>query len=133
MKFKNLFKSIKSIINAVIEHDYFGMASEMGFMLVIGFFPFVLFLTAFFGWLGKHSLMNPIFSFMQNIMPTDVINLLNTVLNEVFFFSKGGFVAILGFCITLILSTNTLAIVLKGLNRAYKVEETRSCLYKILL
>ena len=109
------------------------MASEMGFMLCIGFFPFILFLTALFGWLGKHTLLTPLFVFLHQFMPDDVMSLLQTVLREVFFFSKGGLIAALGFCITLILSTNTLAIVAKGLNRAYKVEETRSFVYTRIL
>lgn len=133
MNFKNKFKTLKSIIQSVVENDFFGMASEMGFMLCIGIFPFILFLTAIFGFIGKHSFMGPIFIFMQNIMPTDVINLIETVLNEVFFFKKTGLVAVLGFCITLFLSTNTLAIVAKGLNRAYKVKETRNFFYSRLL
>ena len=127
------FKTLKNIINSVVEEDFFGMASEMGFMLCIGICPFILFLTALFGYLGKQSFMRPIFIFMENIMPTDVLNVVNTVLNEVFFFKSGGLVAILGFCITLFLSTNTIAIVAKGLNRAYKVKETRSFLYSRML
>ena len=127
------FKTLRNIINSVVENDFFGMAAEMGFMLVIGIFPFMLFLTALFGWLGKHSFMNPLIVFLQQVMPGDVINLIETVFNEVWFFTKGGLVAIFGFCITVILSTNALAIVLKGLNRAYKVEETRSFLYTRLL
>ena len=133
MKFKYRFKTLRNILNSVIDNDFFGMASEMGFMLVIGIFPFMLFLTAVFGWLGKHSFMNPVIVFLQQVMPNDVLNLIETVLNEVWFFTKGGLVATLGFCITVILSTNALAIVLKGLNRAYKVEETRSFLYTRLL
>ena len=133
MNFKNKLKTIKNIIDSVVENDFFGMASEMGFMLCIGIFPFILFLTAIFGFIGKHSFMGPIFIFMHNIMPTDVINLINTVLDEVFFFKKSGLVAILGFCITLFLSTNTIAIVAKGLNRAYKVKETRNFFYSRLL
>ena len=133
MKFNYKFKTLRNIIKSVIENDFFGMASEMGFMLVIGIFPFMLFLTALFGWLGKHTFMHPLFVFFEQIMPNDVIKLLETVLNEVLFFSKGGLIAVLGFCITVILSTNALAIVLKGLNRAYKVEETRSFLYTRLL
>ena len=115
---KRTFRTIKNIIKSVIEHDYFGMASEMGFMLCIGICPFILFLTALFGYMGKQNFMQPIFVFMQSIMPQDVLNVVNTVLNEVFFFKKGGLVAVLGFCITLFLSTNTVAIVAKGLNRA---------------
>ncbi len=99
---------------------------KWGLCFCIGIFPFILFLTAIFGFIGKHSFMGPIFIFMHNIMPTDVINLMNTVLDEVFFFKRSGLVAVLGFCITLFLSTNTIAIVAKGLNRAYKVKETRN-------
>ena len=130
---KITFRTLKSIVHSVVENDFFGMASEMGFMLTIGICPLMLFLTALFGYIGKHSFMNPIFIFMQNIMPADALNVINIVLNEVFFFSKGGLMAIIGFCITLFLSTNTLAIVAKGLNRAYKVKETRSFLYSRLL
>ena len=121
------------IIKSVVDNDYFGMASEMGFMLTIGICPLILFLTALFGYIGKHTFMNPIFAFMQNIMPADALNVIHRVLDEVFFFSKGGLIAILGFCITLFLSTNTLAIVAKGLNRAYKVKETRSFVYSRML
>ena len=132
-RIKNHLKFIKSVINSVVENDFFGMASEMGFMLTIGICPLILFLTALFGYIGKHYFMNPIFVFLQNIMPADALNVIKIVLNEVFFFSKGGLIAILGFCITLFLSTNTLAIVAKGLNRAYKIKETRSFLYSRLL
>ncbi|MBR3889005.1 YihY/virulence factor BrkB family protein [bacterium] len=77
--------------------------------------------------------MNPIFIFMQNIVPSDALNVINTVLNEIFFYSKGGLIAVVGFCITLFLSTNTMAIIAKGLNRAYKVKETRNFFYSRLL
>lgn len=127
------FKTLRNIITSVIDNDFFGMASEMGFMLVIGFFPFMLFLTALFGWLGKHTLLKPLFIFLHEVMPSDIINLMRTVMNEVWFFTKGGLIASIGFIVTVILSTNALAIVLKGLNRAYKVEETRSFLYTRML
>jgi len=131
--FKNIIKTIRTIVKSVVDNDFFGMAAEMGFWLVIGIFPFMLFLMAVFGWVGKHYFMDPVFIFLQNIMPYESINLIKTVLNEVMFFSKGGVIALIGFAITLILSTNTLAIVLKGLNRAYKIDETRSFLYTRLL
>ena len=130
---KDRLKTVKNIIKAVVDNDLFGMAAEMGFMLVIGFFPFMLFLMAVFGWLGKHTFMNPLLDFFCKVMPGDVLNLLQIVMNEVWFFSKGGLIAALGFTITVILSTNAIAIVAKGLNRAYKLEDTRSWLYNRLL
>jgi len=123
----------KNIIKSIIRDDFANAAGEMAYMTALGIFPFMLFLMAVFGWVGKHYFMDPVFIFLQNIMPYESINLIKTVLNEVMFFSKGGVIALIGFAITLILSTNTLAIVLKGLNRAYKIDETRSFLYTRLL
>ena len=130
---KQRFGTVRNIIKAVVDNDLFGMAAEMGFMLVIGFFPFMLFLTAVFGWLGKHTFMNPLMDFFCKVIPGDVLNLLQIVMNDIWFFSKGGLIAALGFTITVILSTNALAIVAKGLNRAYKLEDTRSWMYNRLL
>ena len=64
---RNKIKTVKNIIQSVVENDFFGMASEMGFMLCIGICPFMLFLTALFGWIGKHSFMNAILIFMRNL------------------------------------------------------------------
>lgn len=126
-------KVIKSIIKSVIDNDFSGMAAEMGFMLIIGIFPFALFLIEIFSRLGKKSFVNPIFIALEKVMPGDALDLIKSVINEVSFYDKGGLLAILGFVITIILSTNAMAVVLKGLNRAYKVEETRSFIYTRLL
>ena len=34
---------IESIVNKMIDADYPGMAAEMAFMFILGFFPFLLF------------------------------------------------------------------------------------------
>lgn len=121
------------VFKAVIDNDFSGMAAEMGFMLMLGIFPAMLFLMAVFGWLGNKSFMNPVLLFLSNIMPSDSMNLIRTVLREVMIFSKGGLLATIGIIVTLFLTSNAVAVVLKGLNRAYKVEETRSFIYTRLL
>ena len=123
------YESIKRLVISIIENDFYGMASEMGFMAVIGIFPFMLFLTAVFGWMGNKALMYPILIFLSRFMPDQAMDLIKTVLSEAMIFSHGRLIAIVGICITLILSTNAMAVVLKGLNRAYKVEETRNFVY----
>lgn len=136
MRVKGNFKfidSVKALIFSVIENDFFGMAAEMGFMLVIGIFPFMLFLMSVFGWLGNKSLIDPIIIFLANFMPDQSMNLLITVLSEVMIFSQGGIMAITGFIATCFLSMNAMAVVLKGLNRAYKVKETRNLIYTRVL
>lgn len=120
---------IKRLVKSIVHNDFFGMASEMSYMCCLGFFPSMLFLTGVFGWAGKHEFMRPVFAFLSSIVPEDVMGLLQTVMNEVIFYSEGGFWAALGFVITLFLTTNMIAIISKGLNRAYKIEETRSFIY----
>lgn len=123
----------KHVFKAVIDNDFSGMAAEMGFMLMLGIFPAMLFLMAIFGWMGNKSFMNPVLLFMSNVLPDDSMNLIRTVLREVMIFSKGGLVAAIGIIVTLFLTSNAVAVVLKGLNRAYKVEETRSFVYTRIL
>lgn len=130
---RHLIVGIRKLIKSIIKNDFCGMAAEMGFMNVIGIFPFMLFLMAVFGWMGHKSMMEPILLFLNNVMPAQAINLIKSVLNEVMIFSNADIMAVIGFCVTLFLSTNSIAVVLKGLNRAYKVEETRNFLYTRLL
>lgn len=126
---KKVVKFITNIVKSIIDNDFFGMAAEMGFWLVIGIFPFMLFLVSVFGWIGKHYLINPIYGFLSNIMPSDAIHLIQSVVNQVVVFKQGGVMAVVGMCITLALSTNAIAVVLKGLNRAYKLNETRNLIH----
>lgn len=128
-----LARYARHIVKAVIEKDFFGMAAEMGFMLMLGIFPAMLFLMAVFGWMGNKSFINPVLLFLSNVMPSDSMDLIRTVLREVMIFSKGGLMAVIGIIVTLFLTSNAVAVVLKGLNRAYKVEETRSFVYTRIL
>lgn len=133
MNFKEFVRGVKRLIISVIKNDFYGMAAEMGFMMVIGIFPFMLLLTSVFGWMGNKSLMAPILRFLATFMPEQAMDLILTVLSEAMIFSHGKLMAIIGFCVTLVLSTNGIAVVLKGLNRAYKVTETRNLIYTRLL
>lgn len=130
---RKFIKYPKQIITSVIDNDFSGMAAEMGFMLMLGIFPAMLFLMAVFGWMGNRSFMNSVLMFLSNVMPVESMDLIRTVLNEVMIFSKGGLVAVIGIFVTLFLTSNAIAVVLKGLNRAYQVEETRSFIYTRIL
>lgn len=135
---KNLMKNkcshaLITLIRSIIKNDFFGMAAEMGFMLVVGIFPFMLFLMAIFGWLGNKSYMEPVLKMLSKITPNQTMDLLQSVLNQTMIFGHGRLMAIIGICTSLFLSLNGVAVILKGLNRAYKVEETRSFLYTRIL
>lgn len=130
---RKIIKYPKHVVKAVIDNDFSGMAAEMGFMLMLGIFPAMLFLMAVFGWMGNKSFMNPVLLFLSNVIPVDSMELIRTVLREVMIFSKGSLVGTIGIVVTLFLTSNAVAVILKGLNRAYKVEETRSFIYTRIL
>ena len=130
---KKTYNFFKNTIVSIIENDFSGMAAEMSYMLVIGIFPFMLFLVSLFNLIGKNYYMNPLFIFLEKVMPADSLRLIHTVLNQVLGFTSGRSVAIFGLLVTLFMSMNALSVVIKGLNRAYKVEETRAFVYTRLL
>lgn len=121
------------MITSIIKNDFYGRAAEMGFMLVLGIFPFMLFLMAIFGWMGNKSYMDPILQILSNLMPEQAMNLILTVLSEVMIFEHGGTMAAIGLVVTIVLSTNSVAVILKGLNTAYNVTETRNFVYTRIL
>lgn len=126
-------KYIQELINKIIVQDFFGVAAEMAFWFILGLFPFLIFLTSLFGWIGKKALISPIYTFIGNIAPKDVASLIFSTINEVMIFQQGTLVAIFGFVITVWLTSNALVVIIKGLNRTYEIEETRNFIYTRIL
>ena len=126
-------KYIESLIKKIIDQDFCGVAAEMAFWFILGLFPFLLFLTSLFAWLGKSTFINPILDFLTNLAPKDVASLILNTLNEAMIFKQGKLIAIFGLCITIFLASNAIAVIIKGLNRAYAIEETRSFIYTRVL
>ncbi|MBQ3641955.1 YihY/virulence factor BrkB family protein [bacterium] len=126
-------KYIESLVTKVIEQDFYGVAAEMAFWFILGLFPFLLFLASVFAWIGKQTLIHPILNFLQNIAPHDVANLIINTLNEAMIFKQGTLIAVFGLCVTIALSANAIVAIIKGLNRAYAIEETRNFVYTRVL
>ncbi len=100
----------------------------MAYMLVIGIFPFMLFNCCF--WMAWQAVfMTKLLSALSTIAPADVIKLITSVLKEVTLFQNGGLIGIAGFFVTLFLASNAIAVIIKGLNRANKIQENRSFIH----
>lgn len=125
---QKIFNYLKNLVNRILIDDFMGMAAEMGFWFAIGIFPFMLFMMSFFSIMGKKSLFTPIIEFLDSVAPTDSVNLIKEVLNEVLIFQHGGIVAVFGFFITVFLSSNAIFCIIKGMNRALGIEEHRNLL-----
>ena len=124
--FEILKEYIQNLINSIIRDDFGNAAGEMAYMTALGIFPFMLFLMAVFGWLGKTFFINKIIFGLSTIAPQGVIDLINNVLAEVVIFKSGKLMAIVGFFVTMFLTSNAIAAIIKGLNRANNITENRS-------
>ena len=124
-----MFKIIKeyflNLIDSIIAEDFGNAACEMAYMLALGIFPFMLFLTAVFGWLGKKAFVLKIIMALSAVAPESVIDLIYRVLKEVTLFQNGGIMAFIGFFVTWFLAHNAIAVIIKGLNRANRIKENR--------
>ncbi len=124
---KKLLKEYtQNLIESIIRDDFANAAGEMAYMTTLGLFPFMLFIMAVFGSLGKTFFVNKIIFGLSTIAPPSVIDLINGVLNEVVIFKSGKLMAITGFFVTLFLTSNAIAVIIKGLNRANNVVENRT-------
>ena len=130
---KLLKEYVVNLKNSIVNEDFPGAASEMAFMLVLGIFPFMLFLMAVFGWLGKKFFVDKVIYVISTFTPHGVTDLFRSVLKEVILFQNGGTMAIIGFLVTLFLTSNAIAVIIKGLNRANKIQENRSFIKTRLL
>lgn len=115
-----------NLVQSIIRDDFANAAGEMAYMMALGIFPFMLFLMAVFGWLGKKFFINKVIFSLSTIAPVGVIELINDVLREVSLFKSGKIMAIAGFFVTLFLTSNAIAVIIKGLNRANNVAENRN-------
>ena len=124
---------LRNLIQSIIRDDYANAAGEMAYMTVLGIFPFMLFLMTVFGWLGKTTFIDKIIYSLSNIAPQGVIDLIEGVLREVVIFKSGTLMAVIGFFVTVFLTSNAIAVITKGLNRANNIQENRSFLKVRLL
>ena len=124
--FQILKEYISNLVKSIIRDDFANAAGEMAYMTALGIFPFMLFLMAIFGWLGKKFFINKVIFSLSAIAPKSVIDLINEVLKEVSLFKSGKIMAIAGFVVTVFLTHNAIAVIIKGLNRANNVVENRS-------
>ncbi len=126
-KILNILKEyLGNLINSIIRDDFANAAGEMAYMMALGIFPFMLFLMAVFGSLGKTFFVNKVIFGLSTIAPEGVIDLINRVLAEVVIFKSGKLMALVGFFVTMFLTSNAIAVIIKGLNRANNINENRS-------
>jgi membrane protein len=128
--------SLRQLVDPFRRDDVLGLAAELAYRFFLAIFPFFLFLAALGQLLtGGLGVPNPAPHFAQllgQIMPPDASALFQAELEYVLSTYHPG-LASLGFASALWVATGGTTALMKGLNRAYEVEETRPFLRRHLL
>ncbi len=120
----NFIKTFKNIVKATIKDDCAGMASEMAFNFILSLFPFFISITAIFGLIGTEDFILQIMDTIRTIAPTKPLALIEGTLKEIIKPSSGSLLTV-SFIAGFIFASNAINVLMKVLNKAYSVPETR--------
>jgi membrane protein len=116
------------IVAAMGEHDVSGLAAEMAYRFLFALFPFLIFLAAVVGFVGARTgqqhLFDTIMTFMTVLAPPEIQQVVNDWVAGVVSTQSPGLLTV-GVAGALWGAAGGVGTLIKGLNRAYGVEETR--------
>lgn len=109
--------------------DIFSRAAQVAFYFSFAIFPLLYFLVSLFGILLESSegLRDELFSYLRQIMPNSVFDLVRKTVDEIVANSTGG-KATLGLVVTLWSASAGVDAIRTSLNAIYELKETRSWL-----
>jgi len=120
------FEVIKSLISCTIKNDFAGLAAEMSYNLTLSIFPFAIFAVALFGLLGTQNAVNTIVNLLSTIAPAGTLDLVGKVLTDILAVPSNTILSFTGLLGSLWAASGAVRDVMKGINRAYNIPETRS-------
>ncbi len=118
----------KKLFKEIGDDDISGLAAELAYRMLLALFPFFIFLMALGGFIASAAnIENPTERIMNNLrdtLPSDAASVLETQLDSVLSNQNGGLLTLsmLGAIWGASAAMNT---IIKALNRAYDVTETR--------
>jgi membrane protein len=124
--------AIRVIIDAITQFmngDGSALAARVALSMVMAVFPFLLFATSLAGFLGYHDHTTDIVDLVFEAWPSDIAKPIVEQVHAALIQRHPGFLSV-GIALTVFFASNGVEVVRKALNRAYRIEETRSFLHR---
>lgn len=120
---KSFLDSIIYFIVKINNDDIFALGAQLAYYLMLSFFPFLIFLMTIVGFSRLNSA--DILEGLRTILPNNVFSLIDTIVVEVVETQNAG---LLGASIILTIwsASSGFRAVIKGLNKAYDIKDSRS-------
>ncbi|OLN23680.1 ribonuclease [Domibacillus antri] len=112
----------KHLIRRVKASDVPGVGAQMAYFFLLALFPLMIFMVTLLGYLPIDP--DQVFIVIKDFAPADTLSMVQDILQEVTSNQNGGLLSV-GFLGTIWSASNAMNAVMKGLNYAYDVKETR--------
>lgn len=123
-------------VRQMVDHDVPGLAAELAYRFMFATFPFVIFIAALAGfianWLGIHDLSGRIIDSIGRELPADLVGPIKAQLEAVLAHTDPQLLS-LGAVLALYAAAGGTNTLMKAMNRAYSVPESRSLPLRIAL
>ena len=127
---------IRELVREANDHDVTGMAAEMSYRFLLAIPPLLIVIAALSGfvadWTGVTDPVGEIMADIRAALPSDAASVIEGQLRQVLERPSGGLVSI-GVVAALWAASGGARAVMKGMNRAYSVTETRPWWRKYLV
>ena len=117
----------RRVWRAIDQENLLGGAAELAFSYILALFPFLIFLTAWFGIFASHAsaLETNLLQHLSQALPPSAAQVISQTLDEVTA-KAGGAKLTFGIVLTLWFASGGMSSMISTLNGAYQVRETRS-------
>lgn len=118
-----LGRYLKVFYKRSVDDKVFDLSAQLAYYFLLSLFPFLIFALALLSYLGITS--KDVLDMIQQYTPPDSFNLIKKNLQNILDQQHGGLLSF-GIIFTIWTASNAINAMIRALNRAYNVEETRS-------
>tara|TARA_B110000902_G_scaffold41908_1_gene45390 strand:+ start:12914 stop:13852 length:939 start_codon:yes stop_codon:yes gene_type:complete len=121
----SLYDVIEMYIIGIVEGALTTRAGGISFSFFMAIFPFMLFILTLIPYIPIEGFQDGLFSFIQEILPPQTFEAVNTVLGDIINNQYGGLLSF-GFLLSIFLMTNGVNAIFGGFEYSYHVTEFRN-------
>jgi membrane protein len=120
------FRALKATVQEFQRDDALGIAAQLAYYLILALFPFILVLVSLMGTFGSEELASEVLTYFQRVMPQQAYAIIETfTANIISGQAEAPGLFTFGILFTIWAASGAFAALIKALNRAYDVQETR--------
>ena len=119
-------QSLKATVQQFVRDDALGLAAQLAYYLILALFPLILVVFSLLGTFGSQQLATDMLEYFNRVMPRQVYSLIREYMKPIIS-GKAEAPGLLSFGLlfTIWTASGAFAALIKALNRAYDVQETR--------